>query len=138
MTRAIILVLDSFGIGATADADKFGDVGANTFGNIARVRADSDAGPLRLPNLASLGLFHAGRDSAGEFPAGADPDTKILGSYGFAGKPAGGIINQGVMVFDLIRCVMADGVDHIDQTNSQAGPHYVVVDDRWRVFASPT
>ena len=35
MARAIILVLDSFGIGATADAEKFGDVGADTFGNIA-------------------------------------------------------------------------------------------------------
>ena len=31
MSRAIILVLDSFGIGATDDADQFGDVGANTF-----------------------------------------------------------------------------------------------------------
>ena len=39
MARAIILVLDSFGIGATADADKFGDVGANTLGSIARHRS---------------------------------------------------------------------------------------------------
>ena len=30
MTRAVILVLDSFGIGATADAVRFGDAGANT------------------------------------------------------------------------------------------------------------
>jgi len=52
--RAIILVLDSFGIGATADADKFGDVGADTFGHIAKARAESSAGPLQLPNLASL------------------------------------------------------------------------------------
>ena len=29
MKRAIILVLDSFGIGATADAVDFGDMGAN-------------------------------------------------------------------------------------------------------------
>ena len=28
--KGIILVLDSFGIGAAADADKFGDVGADT------------------------------------------------------------------------------------------------------------
>ena len=84
------MVLDSFGLGATDDAEKFGDVGANTFGNIARVRADSDAGPLSLPNLASLGLFHASRDSAGEFPAGADPDTKIIGSYGFAAELSSG------------------------------------------------
>jgi len=76
--------MDSFGIGATADADKFGDVGADTFGHIAKVRAESDAGPLKLPNLARLGLFHASRDSTGEFPAGADPDVEIVGAYGYA------------------------------------------------------
>jgi phosphopentomutase len=90
MGRAVILVMDSFGVGATDDADRFGDVGSNTFGNIARKRADSAAGPLKLPNLASLGLFHAGRDSAGEFPAGADPDTEIIGSYGFAAEMSSG------------------------------------------------
>jgi len=84
MGRAIILVMDSFGIGATADADKFGDVGSDTFGHIAKVRAESDAGPLKLPNLARLGLFHASRDSTGEFPAGADPDVEIVGAYGYA------------------------------------------------------
>ena len=30
MTRAFILLLDSLGIGALPDAEKFGDVGANT------------------------------------------------------------------------------------------------------------
>ena len=29
MTRAIVLVIDSFGIGYSADAEEFGDVGAN-------------------------------------------------------------------------------------------------------------
>ena len=86
MGRAIILVMDSFGIGATDDADQFGDVGANTFGSIARERAASAQGPLKLPNLARLGLFHAGRDSAGEFPAGAEVDAEIIGSYGFAAE----------------------------------------------------
>ena len=90
MGRATILVLDSFGIGATADADRFGDVGSNTFGHIASVRAESDAGPLQLPNLASLGLFHASRDSTGEFPEGADPDVKIVGAYGFAEELSSG------------------------------------------------
>ena len=86
MTRAIILVLDSFGIGATADADKFGDVGADTFGNIARVRAESNKGPLRLPNLAKLGLFHASKESTGSFPAGFDGDVEIIGAYGHAAE----------------------------------------------------
>ena len=90
MGRAIILVLDSFGIGATDDAELFGDVGANTFASIARVRAESDEGPLRLPNLARLGLFHAGEESSGEFAAGADPDIEITGSYGYAAELSSG------------------------------------------------
>ncbi len=90
MGRAIILVMDSFGIGATADADKFGDEGSDTFGHIARERADSAAGPLILPNLARLGLFHASRDSTGEFPAGADPDVEVVGAYGFAEELSSG------------------------------------------------
>ena len=90
MGRAIILVLDSFGIGATDDAERFGDVGANTFASIARVRAESDEGPLKLPNLARLGLFHAGEESSGEFAAGADPDIEITGSYGYAAELSSG------------------------------------------------
>jgi phosphopentomutase len=84
MSRAIILVMDSFGIGATADADRFGDVGSNTLGSIARIRAGSADGPLQLPNLAKLGLFEAGRESAGEYPAGAATGVDITGAYGFA------------------------------------------------------
>ena len=90
MGRAIIAVLDSFGVGATADAEKFGDQGADTFGHIAEVRAKSDAGPLQLPNLASLGLFHAGRDSTGTFAPGADESVEIVGAYGFAEELSSG------------------------------------------------
>ena len=36
MKRAFILLLDSFGIGAALDAEKFGDKGANTLGHIAQ------------------------------------------------------------------------------------------------------
>lgn len=90
MARAIILVLDSFGIGATADADRFGDVGSDTLGNIARVRADSAEGPLRLPNLSRLGLFHAGKESTGHFAAGADTDVELVGAYGHAAELSSG------------------------------------------------
>ena len=90
MQRAIILVLDSFGVGATADAVRFGDAGADTFGHIAGQRAASAAGPLRLPNLARLGLFHASRDSTGSFPPGADEDAAIIGAYGYAEELSSG------------------------------------------------
>lgn len=90
MGRAIIAVLDSFGIGATADADRFGDEGSDTFGHIAAERANSDAGELKLPNLAKLGLFHAGRDSTGQFAPGADEKVEIMGAYGFAEELSSG------------------------------------------------
>ena len=40
MTRALILMLDSLGVGASADANRFGDAGADTFGHIAESAAN--------------------------------------------------------------------------------------------------
>jgi phosphopentomutase len=88
--RAIILVLDSFGIGATADADTFGDAGADTLGHIAQERSQSAAGPLRLPNLAKLGLYHASKESTGQFPAGVDTSLEVIGAYGHAAELSSG------------------------------------------------
>lgn len=90
MGRAIILVMDSFGIGATADADRFGDAGSNTLGNIAKERSAGPNGPLQLPNLTRLGLMHAAQESTGEFPAGADSDAAIIGAYGYASELSSG------------------------------------------------
>jgi phosphopentomutase len=90
MGRAIILVMDSFGIGATADAGKFGDTGADTLGSIARERARSADGPLRLPNLARLGLFEASRESTGDYPEGVTTGGEIVGAYGYAEELSSG------------------------------------------------
>ncbi|PKH05344.1 phosphopentomutase [Moritella sp. Urea-trap-13] len=89
MKRTIILMLDSLGIGASADADKFGDVGSNTFGHIAQWCAEGKAdigreGSLHIPNLTKLGLAHACADSVGSFPAGLDASTEVIGAYGYA------------------------------------------------------
>ncbi len=51
MKKAILIVLDSVGIGEMPDADKYGDVGSNTLGNIAKA-----IGGMDLPNLEALGL----------------------------------------------------------------------------------
>jgi len=83
MTRAVILVLDSFGIGAAADADRFGDTGSNTLGHVAEHRARG-GNPLQVPNLARLGLLHAARESCGRYPAGCATDVEVTGAYGFA------------------------------------------------------
>ena len=89
MGRAIILVLDSFGVGATADAEAFGDTGSDTLGHIAAQRAAAGK-PLQLPNLARLGLFHAGQESTGQFAAGADTGAQIIGAYGHAAELSSG------------------------------------------------
>lgn len=56
MGRAIILVADGFGIGAGPDADKFGDIGANTFAHIAQRYLAETGQSLSLPNLSAMGL----------------------------------------------------------------------------------
>lgn len=50
--RVFLIVLDSFGIGYEPDADKFGDVGANTLASIAKNPG------FQTPNMAALGLFN--------------------------------------------------------------------------------
>jgi len=49
--RIIVVVLDSVGVGALPDAAEYGDLGADTLGNIARCH-----GGLFLPTLEGLGL----------------------------------------------------------------------------------
>ncbi|MEA4870315.1 Phosphopentomutase [bioreactor metagenome] len=49
--RAIVIVLDSVGIGEQPDAAEFGDVGSHTLGNIRKVR-----GKLDIPNMTGIGL----------------------------------------------------------------------------------
>ncbi|MDX2366954.1 MAG: phosphopentomutase [Colwellia sp.] len=64
MARAIIVVLDSFGVGYSNDAKKFGDVGANTFINIARHYFKERNEIIRLPNLGDLGLHELSRQAS--------------------------------------------------------------------------
>ena len=95
MKRSIILMLDSFGLGAASDADKFGDVGSDTFGHIAKACAEGLAdvgrqGPLKLPNLARLGLGHAGFESTGQFAAGFGDNVDVIGAYGHAEELSSG------------------------------------------------
>lgn len=95
MSRAIVVVLDSFGIGAAADADKFGDEGADTFGHIAAEaaagRADNGrSGALKIPNLIKLGLAEAYYGATGEQPAGIEPADEINGKFGWAQELSSG------------------------------------------------
>ncbi|SNY53457.1 phosphopentomutase [Arsukibacterium tuosuense] len=89
MAKAVILVLDSFGIGSAPDAEKFGDVGANTFGSIAREFVKQKGRQLALPNLARLGLVKAATAAAGSAPAVAD-SAEPVGAYGFARELSSG------------------------------------------------
>lgn len=89
MAKAVILVLDSFGIGSAPDAEKFGDQGANTFASIARVFAEQQR-QLQLPNLAKLGLVKAATAAAkGQAPQVADAAV-CHGAYGYARELSSG------------------------------------------------
>ena len=51
--RIFVIVLDSLGIGAMPDSEKFGDVGVDTFGHIL-----DKMGSLEIPNLRKLGMLN--------------------------------------------------------------------------------
>ena len=54
MKRAVIIVLDSLGIGELPDAYKYGDEGSNTLGNIVKAMNNNEWFSLR--NLEKMGL----------------------------------------------------------------------------------
>lgn len=65
--RAIVIVLDSAGVGELPDAAAYGDEGSNTLGNIAaRV-------PLKVPTLRALGLARIASIGSGEQASGVPP-----------------------------------------------------------------
>ena len=66
MSRTIILLMDSFGIGYAHDAKTYGDEGADTLGHICQWFKENSERPLYLPNLAKLGLQAAAELSRGE------------------------------------------------------------------------
>ncbi len=95
MARAIVLVLDSFGVGAAADAAKFGDEGTDTFGHIAELCAKGKAnegrsGPLRVPHLVELGLAEISYGATGRYPKGIQLTEHCLGRYGWAQELSSG------------------------------------------------
>ncbi|MEZ4388615.1 MAG: phosphopentomutase [Candidatus Krumholzibacteriia bacterium] len=63
MARANLIILDGVGVGRAPDADRYGDAGSDTLGNLARQQ-----GGLTLPTLAALGLGNL-HDVAGVAPA---------------------------------------------------------------------
>lgn len=67
--RAIIIVLDSVGIGELPDAAEFGDEGSHTLGNTYAQR------PMEIPNMLALGL---GNIENSKLPPVEDP----RGAYG--------------------------------------------------------
>lgn len=82
MARAIIFMMDSFGIGGAPDADKYNNLGANTLGHIAAVNLG-----LKVPNLASLGLLEAAKGASGIYPAvgpQAAGELNLPSKYGHA------------------------------------------------------
>ena len=90
-SRALILLMDSLGVGASLDATNYGDADADTFGHVVEAallgRADRDglrSGRLKIPNLARLGLYHAALASSGRRWHADDLAEEPQGYYGYA------------------------------------------------------
>jgi phosphopentomutase len=70
--KAVVLVLDGVGIGELPDANKYGDSGSDTLGNLARF-----IGGFNLPHFEKLGL-----GCIKNIP-GMNPGIIPIGSYGY-------------------------------------------------------
>jgi len=94
MNRAIILVLDSLGLGSSDDAYLYGDDGSDTLGHIieacesGNANSDKRNGPLVIPNLIRWGLGEAAIASRKE----ALPIDRVnpKGSFGYAKEVSAG------------------------------------------------
>jgi len=97
MPRALLVVLDSVGIGGAPDAARYGDAGADTLGHIAETcargagdRVGLRAGSLTLPHLAALGIGLACEGATGRVPPGLRPRGPVEGAWGHAIENAAG------------------------------------------------
>jgi len=77
--RVALFVLDSVGVGELPDAEKYGDVGSNTLGNMARA-----VGGLKMPNFGHLGLGNIINVE------GVPPAEKPAASFGRMAEKAAG------------------------------------------------
>lgn len=72
INRAIVIVLDGFGVGELPDANNYGDVGSNTLKGIY------DNTKLNLPNMKKLGLYNITQIGIDE------KEENVEGAYGKA------------------------------------------------------
>lgn len=89
MARAIILVVDGFGIGHAPDAEKFGDVTANTFAHLAEAFACKEGRLLDVPQLAKMGLIKAS-EKVGNLAVKANSYQASKGAFGYAAEISSG------------------------------------------------
>ena len=78
INRAIVIVLDGFGVGDLPDANVYGDVGSNTLKGIY------DNTKLEIPNMKKLGLYNINEIGIDE------KEKEPIGAYGKAKEQAVG------------------------------------------------
>jgi phosphopentomutase len=91
MPKALLIVLDSVGVGAAPDAADFHDEGANTVAHIVEAcqRGEGDRpslrhGLLKIPHLCALGMGKILELSTGHVPEGLPQQQNICGQWGIA------------------------------------------------------
>lgn len=87
--RVIVMVLDSFGIGALPDAENFGDAGSDTLGHIDQHCKDNGI-EFKIPNMLKLGLGKAYRDVNGKQLHADTADYEVNGVYGACREKSSG------------------------------------------------
>lgn len=109
INRAIVIVLDSFGVGALPDANKYGDVGSNTLEGIYNNTK------LNLPNMRKMGLYNIDGLNIKE------KTEKTIGAYGKAQEQSVGK-NSPVGHWEMSGFILRNGF----KTYPQAFPEELI------------
>lgn len=84
MPKAVILLLDSLGIGHCEDAHLFDDEGANTFGHVANWAYEERKRNLHIPHLTRMGLARAAQACSQFELKGLNLSLEPIAHYGYA------------------------------------------------------
>jgi phosphopentomutase len=132
--RALILVIDGFGVGAMPDAGDLrpGDVTADTLGSLARWSSANRGRELMIPHLAAIGLA-ALRPDLGLVArpiAGQAPSTARRAALGYPGADtfAGHQTMMGADMSHVVMCRVGERIAELTQVLTAAGHRVELLD----------
>ena len=121
--RVFLIVLDSAGVGYEPDAERFGDVGSDTFGTCIR------SGRLSVPNMEKMGLYQIEGTSFERREADAQGNQNAIAVTGSNGSYTVNPVQTGEgLSYDMVSASADVGTGFNLKLNGLAAGDYWIVE----------